>query len=463
MRLDGYIRVSRVGNRSGPSFVSPAIQRERIEAWAAYRGVDIARFHTDLDQSGTEIDRPALRRALARVDRGQSDGIAVARFDRLARSITGALEVIKRLDKADGALVSVAEGLDPTTPAGKMLTRLLLVVAEFEVDRLRENWDDSRRLAVARGAYPANKTPAGYRRRDDGRLEPDPRIAPHVTAAIEMRAAFASWREIIGYLEGSVVRDPRGGRTWTSSSIAALIANRAYLGEARSGTFSNLNAHCALVGRGTWEAAQLARELGASRRSPTLLGGILRCTSCRRLMRAGSPRDRRGEPRQLYWCENKAGERTCPQRERIDGGKIERVVLKQFFLLYGGSAMRLRASDGAIDRAELALIAAERAVVDRGEGDSDSPAVALEQARRRLVELTRSRLLPAPQALRARWPQLPLGKRRRYLALVTEAAFVRPDDGRGFADRVRLVPFPSPALDLPVGRAAAHDPYRWEA
>jgi DNA invertase Pin-like site-specific DNA recombinase len=95
-----------------------------MEAWARFRGVEILRFHTDLDESGAKLTRPALEEALIRAEAEVSDGIFVAKLDRSARSLTGALETIKRLDEAGATLVSVAEGLDPTTPAGKMLMRL---------------------------------------------------------------------------------------------------------------------------------------------------------------------------------------------------------------------------------------------------------------------------------------------------------------------------------------------------
>ena len=34
MRLDGYVRVSRVGGRSGDAFISPGEQKEKVRAWA---------------------------------------------------------------------------------------------------------------------------------------------------------------------------------------------------------------------------------------------------------------------------------------------------------------------------------------------------------------------------------------------------------------------------------------------
>jgi hypothetical protein len=34
LELDAYIRVSKVAGRTGDSFISPGVQRERIESWA---------------------------------------------------------------------------------------------------------------------------------------------------------------------------------------------------------------------------------------------------------------------------------------------------------------------------------------------------------------------------------------------------------------------------------------------
>ena len=41
LRLDGYIRVSRVGGREGESFISPEVQREQIETWARLMNAQI--------------------------------------------------------------------------------------------------------------------------------------------------------------------------------------------------------------------------------------------------------------------------------------------------------------------------------------------------------------------------------------------------------------------------------------
>ena len=60
-QMDGYVRVSKVGGREGDSFISPQQQRERIEAAAAAAKATIVEWHTDLDQSGGNADRPGFQ------------------------------------------------------------------------------------------------------------------------------------------------------------------------------------------------------------------------------------------------------------------------------------------------------------------------------------------------------------------------------------------------------------------
>jgi DNA invertase Pin-like site-specific DNA recombinase len=83
-----YIRVSRVGGRDGDSFISPTVQRERIEVWAASHGHAIGPWYTDLDEPGSKIDRPEFQRALEACERGDVAGVVVTKLDRFARSVT---------------------------------------------------------------------------------------------------------------------------------------------------------------------------------------------------------------------------------------------------------------------------------------------------------------------------------------------------------------------------------------
>ena len=105
--VDGYVRVSHVGGRHGERFISPAVQRERIAAWARARGFTLLKVFEELDESGARPDRPMLLEALERVEAGYSQGIVVATIDRFGRSLSQGLAAIERLRAAGGEFYSV--------------------------------------------------------------------------------------------------------------------------------------------------------------------------------------------------------------------------------------------------------------------------------------------------------------------------------------------------------------------
>jgi site-specific DNA recombinase len=97
MKLDGYIRVSRVAGRSGDAFISPGEQKERVKAWAKSQGHRIAKWHEDLDQPGSKADRPGLTAAMKRIETGATGGLAVARLDRFGRSVQDSANLLAEI------------------------------------------------------------------------------------------------------------------------------------------------------------------------------------------------------------------------------------------------------------------------------------------------------------------------------------------------------------------------------
>lgn len=138
IRAVGYVRVStELQAREG---VSLDAQRERILAWC--RGQGIAEsglaMHADEGISGKRADnRPGLARALDDAC-ATPCALVVYSLSRVARSVRDTLAIAERLDAANADLVSLTENIDTTTAAGKMLFRLLAVLAEFERDLISE-------------------------------------------------------------------------------------------------------------------------------------------------------------------------------------------------------------------------------------------------------------------------------------------------------------------------------------
>src|SRR4051794_18016132 len=168
-------------------------------------GATVAEIFEELDQSGGRADRPLLMRALERVEAGTTNGVVVAHLDRFGRSLIDGLRAIERIERAGGVFVSVADGFDIRTPTGKLVLRLMFSMAEFELDRIRENHAAARSRAIARGAHVAPRVPLGYVKRDDGTLSVDHRVAAHLREAYRLRAEGSAWREIANYLRAAGV------------------------------------------------------------------------------------------------------------------------------------------------------------------------------------------------------------------------------------------------------------------
>jgi DNA invertase Pin-like site-specific DNA recombinase len=95
--FDGYVRVSKRRDREGPSFQSPDEQWARIQKYARDNHVEVRRQPDEIDVTGSKLARPTLDGIVERIRTGQSEGIIVAKVDRLSRAKTGdAFQLVRR-------------------------------------------------------------------------------------------------------------------------------------------------------------------------------------------------------------------------------------------------------------------------------------------------------------------------------------------------------------------------------
>jgi site-specific DNA recombinase len=324
MELLGYVRVSRVGGREGESFISTDVQRERIEGYARSQGHAVVEWETDLDQPGSRIERPGFQRALEAVERGQVEGIIVAKLDRFARSVAGAAKALERLEAVNGTLVAVDVGMDTTTSAGNLMRNVLMALAEFELERIRESWEAARNHAIARGVHISNRPAVGYLRGDDGRLVPDPVAAPVIQEVFRRRASGESLSRLCDYLNESLPKDNEGA--WSITTVTSILQRRVYLGEAYAGEIVNESAHEPLVAPNLWFAAQALPATYIRRENQSLLAGLIKCAACGYTMTrvGGGSRGYRN-----YRCTVRHSTGNCPEPARISTKKADGYVLSQ--------------------------------------------------------------------------------------------------------------------------------------
>jgi DNA invertase Pin-like site-specific DNA recombinase len=99
--------------------------------------------------SGATKDRPELTAALSHSRAG--DTLVVWRLDRLGRSLPHLVEIVGKLEKANVGFRSLSEGIDTTTPNGRLIFHIFGALAEFERELIRERTRAGLASARARG------------------------------------------------------------------------------------------------------------------------------------------------------------------------------------------------------------------------------------------------------------------------------------------------------------------------
>ena len=125
-----YARVSTAGQQSVPA------QLEALREYAERRGWVVV---TEVSEVGSGAKKRPKREALMAAARSRSiDIIAVAKLDRWGRSLADLVTSMQELTDLGVGFVSVSDGIDLTTPAGRALAGMLSVFAAFERDLIVE-------------------------------------------------------------------------------------------------------------------------------------------------------------------------------------------------------------------------------------------------------------------------------------------------------------------------------------
>lgn len=221
----GYIRVSTTGQAEDG--VSLQAQRERIDAWCLANGFELAGCFTDEGISGKRADnRPELQKAIDAVE-GSGAVLVVYSLSRLARSTKDTILIGERLEKAGADLVSLSERIDTTTAAGKMVFRMLAVMAEFERDLVSERTT----LAMATKRNNGERigtVPYGFNLAEDGATLVANEDEQTVLALIEsLRSDGYSLRAIASELSTRGIPTKNGRGKWTHSTVQRIVKRAA--------------------------------------------------------------------------------------------------------------------------------------------------------------------------------------------------------------------------------------------
>ena len=156
--------------------------------------------------TGSKFTRRGLDALFADVRKGKVERVVVFKLDRLGRSLAHLAQLIAELTANGTALVCTSQGIDTSdsNPAGRLQLGVLMAVAEFEREIIRERVNAGLAAARARGA----------------RLGRPKTLGEHATAVGALLAQGKGVREIArelglavssAYKVARAVRRERGG------------------------------------------------------------------------------------------------------------------------------------------------------------------------------------------------------------------------------------------------------------
>jgi DNA invertase Pin-like site-specific DNA recombinase len=418
-------------------------QEQDCRVQAATLGWDVQAVYIDNDLSAySGKPRPGYEAMLDAIRSGEIGGVIAWHTDRLHRSPRELETFIDTLRNAgDVPVATVKAGtIDLATPAGRAVARTLGAWARYESEHKSERIR-RKHLQLAQSGEWSGGGNRAYGYTSDGKS-----IVPEEAAIIREAAE----RVLAGESLTSVAADLRlrgiqtsTGIAWRQSQLgrmlrtAHLSGQREHLGE--------------IVAVGTWPAiltpAQTTRFRRMNTKGPgapprTLLSGILVCGRCGHRLLAKHT----GGGYRAYTC--------IPGKER--GGCGLSVTEKPLDALISAAVIEalstpllgqlLRAGGhGDADAADYAAIEQARAaLVEVGQARADAKvstvawmsAVApleakIEAAERRIAGRHRHSALSDLGDISARWPNLPVDRRRAIIAAVVERISIAPASTRG--------------------------------
>jgi DNA invertase Pin-like site-specific DNA recombinase len=146
MRAAIYARVSTAHNGQ-----SPEMQLTELRGYCQRRGLDVATEYVDVGISGAKDSRPELDKLMAAARRRFVDAVVVYRYDRFARSLRQLVNALCEFDALGIQFVSLHEGVDTSTPNGRLVFGIFASIAEFERELIRSRVRSGLAAAKARG------------------------------------------------------------------------------------------------------------------------------------------------------------------------------------------------------------------------------------------------------------------------------------------------------------------------
>lgn len=267
-----YIRVSTDAQRE--EGYSIEAQKEMLTAYCVSKGIKKYEYYIDGGFSGSNIERPELKRLIGDIKSGRISTVLVYKLDRLSRSQKDTLYLIEDVFNPNNVdFVSLNESMDTSTPLGRLMLGILSAFAQLERENIRERTSMGMKERVKNGYWMGGgRVPFGYDYdKKLGILVPN-------SDAETVRRVYDLYLK--GYSTNSIARMLNLSYERLARQILTRKTNAGYIvykGE------EFLGKHTPIISPETYEKAMaIMRKRSKRRKSDAgyLLTGLVRCGYC---------------------------------------------------------------------------------------------------------------------------------------------------------------------------------------
>lgn len=132
MRVVIYARVSTNNGQD------PSMQTRELREYCQRRAWEIEGEYVDAGVSGAKERTPQLDALLVACRKRRVDAVVVYRYDRFARSLRQLVNALEEFRSLGIEFISLHEGVDTSTPNGRLVFGIFASIAEFERELIRD-------------------------------------------------------------------------------------------------------------------------------------------------------------------------------------------------------------------------------------------------------------------------------------------------------------------------------------
>jgi site-specific DNA recombinase len=463
-RVGIWIRVSTEDQVKGES---PEHHERRARLYAEAKGWNVIEvYRLDALSGKTVKEYPETKRMLADVKRGHITGLIFSKLARLARNTRELLDFCDFFRDEEADLISLAESIDTSTPAGRLFFTIIAAMAQWEREEIAERVALSVPIRAKMGKPLGGQAPYGYAW-NDGKLVVDRETAPVRKLLYELFKEHGRLKKVARLLNDKGFRT-RNGSLFSDTTVARLISDPTAKGIRRANYTSSTNNKTAwklkpesewvltevepIVSEELWDATNAILESNRARRTPPsrtvvhLFSGVTFCECTKKMyVPSNSPK---------YTC------KAC--KNKIPTDDLEAIFheeLRRFFFSPEEIAEHLREANEEVKTKEelLESLGRERtklrseidklydlyqsnAIDKEGFGrkygplrdreaqlEDQLPVLQAELDVLRISELSREEVIEGARDLYTRWPTLPSDEKRQIVEEIVE----RIEIGRG--------------------------------